>query len=113
MIRKGCFFAGIFLLLQEPVWAAGLNLQDPTQPVNYRGNGREKFKKSGDFLLEAIIVSGDYKVVIIDGKILKVGDYLGTKKIVFIDETKVILRQEKEKDLILKRSNTSIKEVSK
>ncbi len=108
---------GALVAFQPAVFAEEAALEDPTRPVDYvRGqsaSAAKKSVKSGSFSLDAIIVSGDYKVAIINEKIVKIGDSIGVKKVVSIDSDKVVLAQEKNQDLVLQVSYTPVKEASK
>jgi len=109
-----CVF--VFMFFQSALAVEDVHLEDPTRPsdfVNTKTNPEDKVRPKNTFSLEAIVISDEYKVAIINEKILQVGDMIESKKVVSIDEEKVILSQEKNKDLVLRLSNISVKEVSK
>ena len=115
--RAYSYFGVFVFMCSQSVFAVeDVHLEDPTRPsdfINTKTNPEDKVHPKDTFSLEAIVISDDYKAAIINEKILQVGDMIGSKKVVSIDEEKVILSQEKNKDLVLRLSNISVKEVSK
>lgn len=75
-------------------------LKDPTQPSNYEApQGKEE--AITHFTLEAVIISGNKKFAIINDKVFKIGDLLGTAKVKSIDTNQVILIDENGEKIIL------------
>ncbi len=74
-------------------------LSDPTKPSDFVGASEiGKVKKLGKLRLEAIIISDARRVAIINQKILGVGDTIGSKTVIAIDNNQVVLREGTGKD---------------
>ncbi len=74
-------------------------LSDPTKPSDFVGGvDSGKMEKTGMLRLEAIIVSDSKRVAIINQKILVVGNTIGSKTVIAIEDNKVVLREGAEKN---------------
>ncbi len=114
--KRSCFqstfflfflFVGLGTIAEEP------SLEDPTKPSDFVGAASRGGAIDSDAMrLEAIIISGTHKVAVINQKIVEVGDRVGTKKIIAIEDYKVVLREGKNKDSVLLLFDTKVKEVS-
>jgi len=106
------------LLLVSLFFCAGVRseeavLEDPTKPSDFVGSSvKGSQEESGDLRLEAIIISGNHKVAVINQKILGVGDAVGGKKIIAIEDSQVVLRENKKNDFVLPLLNSKIKDVA-
>ncbi len=91
--------------------AIDTTLEDPTKPSDFVGLSVQGVpEESGDLRLEAIIISDTHKVAVINQKILEVGDTVGGKKIVAIEDSQVVLRERKKNDVILPLLSSKIKD---
>lgn len=85
--------------------------RDPTEPASYAAS-KSKFKPSEaitDFMLDAIFVSEDKAVAVVNNQIVKIGDSIGDAKIKSIDLEKVILVTERG-EIVLHLLTESVKE---
>ncbi len=97
------FFLGASfrLVSEEELVSASENqaLSDPTKPSDFVGGSDVgKVEKLGTLRLEAIIISDARRVAIINQKILVVGDTVGSKTLIAIDNNQVVLREGTGKD---------------
>jgi hypothetical protein len=101
------FFCAGVSRAEEPL------LEDPTKPSDFVGSSFQGAEAvSGDLRLEAIIISGTRKMAVINQKILEVGDRVGGKEIIAIEDAQVVLRENKKKDSILPLLNRKIKDIA-
>ena len=70
---------------------------DPTQPFGRGAIGSAPVEKINQMKLESIIHGNGVHTVIINGKLLKVGDYIGDFKLVAVNDKSVVLRSEDER----------------
>lgn len=70
---------------------------DPTQPFGRAAIGSTAVEKTNQMILESIIHGNGVHTVIINGKLLKVGDYIGDFKLVAVNDKSVVLRSEDER----------------
>lgn len=86
-----------FLCLYGSALYADVVARDPTEPVSSfseatGADGKEKEKKAAtEHVLEATLMSGADKFAIINNKLVKVGDTVGTSKVKKIDSYHVTL----------------------
>ena len=71
------------LVLTQPIWA----LTDPTQPAAYIAPSATK----AEFELTSVLVSGQRKVAVINGRVVAEGDQLGKAKVTRIEKQQVLL----------------------
>jgi hypothetical protein len=116
--RAQITLSNLMLLLVSLFFCAGVRseeavLEDPTKPSDFVGSSvKGSQEESGDLRLEAIIISGNHKVAVINQKILGVGDAVGGKKIIAIEDSQVVLRENKKNDFVLPLLNSKIKDVA-
>ena len=70
---------------------------DPTQPFGRGATGSAPVEKINQMKLQSIIHGNSVHTVIINGKLLKVGDYIGDFKLVAVNDKSVVLRSEDER----------------
>jgi hypothetical protein len=95
-VYKG--FCLLLCLYGSSLYAEGV-ARDPTEPISSfreaigaEGNEKEKEKRgASEYVLEAILISGADKFAIINNKLVKVGDKVGTRKVKNIDSYHVTL----------------------
>lgn len=88
------FILLITLLFTSFAWAAS----DPTKPFGVGQLGSSaKVEKVNQMKLESIIHGNGVHTIIINGKLLKVGDYIGEFKLVAVNDKSVVLRSEDER----------------
>lgn len=110
---SGSTFLLVALFFCGGVRAIDPALEDPTKPSDFVGLSVQGVpEESGDLRLQAIIISGTHKVAVINQKILGVGDTVGGKKIIAIENSQIVLRENKKKDSILPLLNSKIKDES-
>ena len=110
---SGSTFFLVALFFCGGVRAGEPALEDPTKPSDFVGlSVQGTHEESGDLRLEAIIISDTHKVAVINQKILEVGDTVGGKKIIAIENSQVVLRENKKNDSILPLLNSKIKDVA-
>lgn len=76
-------------LLLVAALVRGEQWADPTRPDNYRSPTAASDRA---FALSAIFVSGERRVAVLNGQLLRVGDRLGDAEVVRIDDDRVVLR---------------------
>lgn len=116
MFRHYGLFIGFMALFIVSTFAYGdmAVSRDPTEPSNDVADiskARET-QSITSFFLEAILISGDNKLAIVNNHILKVGDVLGDSKIKSIDNYTVTLVGD-EGEVVLHLFGSPIKETSK
>jgi hypothetical protein len=82
-----CFYSGL-------VCAKELVSRDPTEPLRLEEDTLGKKNESeidSSLLLEAIFISGEDKFAIINNKLIKIGDVIGTSIVKAIDSYHVTL----------------------
>lgn len=88
------FIISITLFFTPVIWAAS----DPTKPFSAGQLGSAaKVEKVNQMKLESIIHGNGVHTIIINGKLLKVGDYIGEFKLVAVNDKSVVLRSEDER----------------
>lgn len=97
--------------------AASERLRDPTEPANYAvivsdDDSGNAIDPNDNIVLEAVVISGNKRLAIINDNILKVGDEIGDKEVMSIETHSVTLSDGIEEDMILRLSGKSIKETS-
>tara|TARA_R110000782_G_scaffold250847_8_gene338294 strand:- start:5397 stop:5762 length:366 start_codon:yes stop_codon:yes gene_type:complete len=110
-LKKIIFF--IFFLL--PLSAlANADLPDPTRPANYLADDNEPVffeeiisKEKIDWKLSAIRISDVDRTAILNGKLVRAGDDLGSAKILEINPLSVVINHEDRK-LIVRLFNTKV-----
>lgn len=94
------FILGIFILVLSSSFAD--DVRDPFSPLIDK-NGRiliDEKLNVGSLKLSGIIFSKDEKVAIVNGEIVKEGDYIGNYIIDKIEENKVVLKKGDEKFIL-------------
>lgn len=86
----------VIILLSLLYSFTALAVTDPTKPFGvFAGSGSaEKVEK---LQLQSIIHGDGIHTVIINNKLLKVGDYIGEYKLIAVNDKNVILRSEEER----------------
>lgn len=72
---------------------------DPTKPFGTRGNSNVGgvTVENKKLILESIIHGDGVHTVVINGELLKVGQYIGEFKLVAVNDKSVVLRSEEER----------------
>ncbi len=86
-----------FILTALLVTGFSMAATDPTQPFGRAVMGSAPVEKINQMTLESIIHGNGVHTVIINGKLLKVGDYIGDFKLVAVNDKSVVLRSEDER----------------
>lgn len=91
--------------------------RDPTKPIPASGEAATGAQKNEErsvtgFVLDAVLISGDDKFAIINNKIVKVGDTIGTSTVKTIDSYHVTLAGETG-EIVLQLFGSPIKEPAK
>jgi hypothetical protein len=71
-------------------------LRDPTRPSFEKNAASEE----GFLVLRAIIISGDYRMAVINGKVFKENDVIGETKIIKIESDKIEIEQENTRKIL-------------
>lgn len=88
-VRHCCL---LLCLYGSSLYAAAPIARDPTEPVNSSQTANDKeVQEAAGYVLEAVLISGMDKFAIINNKLVKVGDTIGTNKVKKIDSYHVIL----------------------
>lgn len=98
----------LLLLSTSPSWA---QLRDPTQPYNFSEKAQSAQINSWE--LNAVLISSERRIAVINGQPFKLGDEVGGEKIVQVESNRVQLEGADGKitlfllDTIVKREETS------
>jgi len=93
---NNCLTKGLaFLLLCSSLSAIAFD--DPTRPPTFRPANPEAVKQTGaSFALSSILISPQRSVAIINGRTVKLGDWLGNFQVHSIDVNSVTLTEDRE-----------------
>ncbi len=89
-------------------------LKDPTEPTNYSSDvSRARTSESiTSFVLDAVLISENNKIAVINNNIVKIGDVIGDEKVKSIDAYSVTLVGE-QGEVVLHLFGSPIKEPAK
>jgi MSHA biogenesis protein MshK len=100
---KRIVVVGLMLPLLGATAAGGTeNLPDPTRPPSIfeRPDADSRAAPDSTPVLQSVLIAPGRAVATIDGREMKVGDSLGSARIVKIGETEVLLRNGKELEIL-------------
>lgn len=93
MCNRGlCFFIVFMLMAWQTTFAD--DLRDPTRPIWYQGDSPHA---TGEYLLQSILISANYKTAVINGQIVKEGEQVDGATVQKINATTVELSQNNRK----------------
>ncbi len=86
------FKYGVLVLLLFTAYGYG-QTTDPTRPFGstFKGDGEQGAKQVSQYLLQTIIDNGEHQRVVINGKLLALGDRIGPYQLSKINSQSVVL----------------------
>ncbi|GLX77873.1 hypothetical protein tinsulaeT_12130 [Thalassotalea insulae] len=79
------------LLLMIFAWGSHSQSVDPTRPLSASYQGATTQKQFSQYVLQSIIDSGQRKKVVINGKLMSLGDRIGQYQLSAIKDNSVVL----------------------
>jgi len=108
------YFVGLIFFTTKIFADSATTNKDPTEPPNYSADiSKAKITESvTSFILEAVLISENTKLAIINNNVVKIGDVVGGEKVKSIDPYSVTLVGE-QGEMVLHLFGSPIKEPAK